>query len=351
MITIFTPSFADKNNTNAQNLTVKEIVVRLPPDKFRVILLYERAPDPRITTRENTQLLKWSRHGNTARILTRLLLSRPNLYFFPREGPLDAAFLFLRHSMGLKIALVTYVVATLDRGVSSATLARAIEEADTVLGNSSYVSETIHQRFGVQAKVIHTGINRQLFYPPDEGRESRPQLTVLYAGSFQARKRADVVISEAAKWPSIQFRLAGQGEEETACRCLAERLGCRNVTFVGHLAPSELAQEMRQADIFLFPSMIEGHPQILGQAAACGLPCIAMNVYRPDYVVQGETGFLVGSDAELSQTLQRLLTNQELRLMMSAAAAQHAVRFDWNTIIEYWESVFEEAMRRRQVIF
>jgi len=30
MITVFTPSFADEANTNAQNLTAKEIVNRLP---------------------------------------------------------------------------------------------------------------------------------------------------------------------------------------------------------------------------------------------------------------------------------------------------------------------------------
>ncbi|HMB83663.1 MAG TPA: hypothetical protein VKI40_06370, partial [Terriglobales bacterium] len=60
MITIFTPSFADEANTNAQNLTAKEIVSRLPPDRFRVLLLGDGAPDPRILARENTEILPWS---------------------------------------------------------------------------------------------------------------------------------------------------------------------------------------------------------------------------------------------------------------------------------------------------
>ena len=71
MITVFTPSFADEANTNAQNLTVKEVVSRLPPERFKVILLGSGAPDPRIAARENTHILRSTRHGNAARWLTR----------------------------------------------------------------------------------------------------------------------------------------------------------------------------------------------------------------------------------------------------------------------------------------
>ena len=36
MIKVFTPSFADQSNTDAQNLAVKEGVARLDPLRFRV---------------------------------------------------------------------------------------------------------------------------------------------------------------------------------------------------------------------------------------------------------------------------------------------------------------------------
>lgn len=92
MINLFTPSFADEANTNAQNLSVKEIVARLNPTKVAVTMLHEGAVDPRIAMRPNTRLLRWHKHGNTARILARILSDVPDVYFFPREGPLDAAF-------------------------------------------------------------------------------------------------------------------------------------------------------------------------------------------------------------------------------------------------------------------
>jgi len=156
------------------------------------------------------------------------------------------------------------------------------------------------------------------------------------------------VIREAANWPAVEFRLAGKGEEEENCRALVNELGCRNVTFVGHLSQPQVAEEMRMADVFLLPSVIDGHPQVLGQAAACGLPAVAMAKYRPDYVVNGETGYLVESDSELSQKLGWLLSDRDLRLKLSAAAARHALQFDWDKVARDWETVFVEAAGKRR---
>jgi glycosyltransferase involved in cell wall biosynthesis len=347
MITVFTPSFADEANTNAQNLTAKEVISRLPPDRFKVLLLGDSLPDPRIIARENTEILSSSRHGNTARWLSRALFSKADVYFFPRSGPLDTLFLFARRSLRLPIALVTYVVMALDEMPVGPTLRRSILEADQVVGNSQHVSQTVNDRFGVATRTIYDGINRKVFYPQARKRH-QSKLTVLYVGSLQARKKVDVVIREAAKWPDVDFRIVGKGEEEGPCRSLVSQLGCRNVTFVGHLSQQGVADEMRNADVFLFPSVLEGHPQVLGQAASCGLPIVAMDLYRPDYVVQGVTGYLVKSESELSQQLGRLLTDANLRLEMSAAAARHALRFDWDNITREWESVFEEAVENRR---
>jgi glycosyltransferase involved in cell wall biosynthesis len=277
-----------------------------------------------------------------------VLLSKADIYFFPREGPLDALFLFFRRSLALPVALVTYIVMALDEIDIGPTMTRSIREADCVVGNSRYVTQTVKERFGVATGTIYDGMKRELFYPPVEARRPGSKPTVLYAGSFQARKRVDIVIREAANWPSVEFRLAGKGEEEAACRTLVNELGCRNVKFVGHLSQPEVAEEMRKADVFLFPSVLEGHPQVLGQAAACGLPAVAMEKYRPDYVVNGQTGYLVKSDIELSQKLGALLADEDLRIKMSAAAARHALQFDWDKVTRDWESVFVEAAAKRR---
>lgn len=107
LIKIFTPSFADEAGTNAQNLTVKEVVARLDPQRFHVTMFCEQEPDLRIAARPNTRLWRWRRSGNTLRTLLRMLADVPDVYFFPREGPLDEKFLALRHWLRWHTAVVT----------------------------------------------------------------------------------------------------------------------------------------------------------------------------------------------------------------------------------------------------
>ena len=104
---------------------------------------------------------------------------------------------------------------------------------------------------------------------------------------------------------------------------------------------------MRKSDLFLFPSIQEGHPQVLGQASACGLPSIAMSLYRPDYVMNGESGFLIESDAELADKLELLLRDANLRRSMSRAAALRSLNFDWDRIALQWQEVFETVTAKR----
>jgi len=350
MIRIFTPSFADAANTNAQNLTVKEIVARLPPDSFQVTMIRDGDPDERLAARPNTRFIQWLRHGNAGRLLSHCLGTRPHIYFYPREGVLDLAFLRARRYLGLRTGVVTHVVKCFDqntahkaRGTSDRALQAAIREADAVYGNSHYVSETVTRRFGVPAETIHNGVDPRFFYEPspNERRSIRAgRLIVLYAGSLQARKRPDLVIRLAQRWPAVTFRMAGDGEERATCERLIQGLRLRNVTLLGHLPPQDLGREMRESDIFLFPSLVEGHPQVLGQAAASALPVLAMRTYRPDAVIDGRTGFLANDDEELAQALRRLIEEQTLRVTMGELGLQHAALFDWNEAATKWQEVF-----------
>jgi glycosyltransferase involved in cell wall biosynthesis len=349
MITVFTPSFADETNTNAQNLTVKEVVARMDPLRFRVVMFGAGEADPRITARPNTKILRWEKHGNTARILWHMLRHVPDVYFFPREGPIDAAFLSARAKLRWKSALVTYVVSGgLEQDTNRPLLRRAIRECDVVAGNSRHMSETVERLGGRNVQTVYDGIDRRYYYPPAEPRDEGGWPQVLFAGSFRQYKRADLVVREAAKHPGWEFRLAGMGEERSACERLAQELNCSNVVFLGHLNAAQLGEEMRSARIFFFPSEMEGHPQVLGQAAACGLACVARSSYRPDYVVDGVTGLLASSEDHMSEALSRLIQQPDLIAQMSLAAIKHAENFDWDRITEQWQEIMEGAIVNRK---
>jgi glycosyltransferase involved in cell wall biosynthesis len=350
MITIFTPSFADEADTNAQNLSVKEIVARMDPCAFAVTMLHEGPPDPRIASRPNTRLLTWKRRGNSLRTVFRLLAAPPDVYFFPREGPLDAAFLTLRRRLGWKTALVSYVVSG---GLHAAPFAparvRHIREADAVFVNNEYLAQLLREKMGIaSAGTLYDGIDRRYYFAPDTRETGRAGLTVLSAGSFRPYKRMPLVVRQAARWPGVQFRIAGSGEEEEITKRLVVESGCTNVAFLGHLSQPELGEEMRRADIFFYPSILEGHPQVLLQAAGSGLPIVGMRIYRPDCVIDGKTGFLVDRDEELSAKLDALINSAPLRREMGRAALAHTAQFDWDIIARKWQEAFVDVVTRRK---
>jgi glycosyltransferase involved in cell wall biosynthesis len=348
LIRIFTPSVADEANTNAQNLTVKEVVARLDPELFHVTMISLSNPDPRIAQRKNTTLLPYYEHGNTLHLLLRTLAARPDIYFFPRYGPLDRAFLRARKYLSRNTAVIAYVVMMMNDETGDGVVGHVIREADQVYANSAFVSATVDAKFGIRPISVYDGADRRLFFPAPNDKTASARPIVLYAGSFQARKRVEIVVEQAARRTDAEFRLAGRGVTEPGCRSLAKQLGCANVVFLGHLTPAQLGEQMREADVFLFPSALEGHPQVLIQATACGLPSLAMSVYRPDAVVHGETGFLADNDQQLAASLDSLLDCPGLRQKMSAAAVIHSQRFDWDRITHQWADIFLETVRRQE---
>jgi len=349
MFTIFTPSFADEADTNAQNLSVKEIVARLDPERVAVTMFHEGDADSRIAVRPHTKLLQWRARGNTGRTLWEILTRTPDVYFFPREGPIDTMFLSLRRTLRLNTSVVSYVVSGgLASGSYAPARVRHIREADTVIANNSYLSDLVKQKFGREAATIYDGTDSRYFFPPAARSETSDHVIVLYAGSMRPYKRVPLVVQSAARHPQVRFRIAGVGEEEKVCQKLSAQLKCGNVEFLGHLTPAQLGEEMRRADVFFFPSILEGHPQVLAQAAASGLPSVAMNIYRPDYVTSGTTGFLAQSDDELREKLDLLIQRPDLRRSMGEAAQLHSQKFNWDDIARQWQQVFEQAVAKRR---
>jgi glycosyltransferase involved in cell wall biosynthesis len=348
-IKVFTPSFADGANTNAQNLTVKEVVARLDASRFQVTMFCGGEPDARIAHRANTVLVPWRKRANTIRALLGMMVNVPDVYFFPRDGPLDEKFFVLRRRLHWHTAVVTYIVSgAMSHDPAPAVHLRNLREANAVYGNSRYLTRVLTEKLGFPAATIYDGIDRRYYYPSaSRDNDGERALTVLCAGSFRHYKRMDVVVRQAARWPRVEFRIAGRGEEEDGCRRLASELGCTNVQFLGHLAQDGLGDEMRRADIFLFPSEIEGHPQVLLQAAGCGLPCVAMNFYHPDAIIDGVTGFLAGNVDELARKFDVLVQDAALRTAMSKAAAKHAIGFDWDEVAAQWAEAFEKVARVR----
>ena len=144
--------------------------------------------------------------------------------------------------------------------------------------------------------------------------------------------------------------LVGQGTEAERLRVLAEStLAASRIMFLGARPHDGLAPYYRAADAFVFASETETQGLVLAEAAACGIPAVAVSAPGCDEVVHdGETGLLTKSDtAALADAVISLLLDDARRARMGRAARALAERqFDVRVQIERTLAVYREAHAR-----
>ncbi len=342
---ILVDSFADEGFTNAQMGNAREIVARLNPQEFHVSIFFLGSVEPRIAVRPNTRLIPLPKRLQTPRILGEFLFGGHRILFYMKSSP--ASFLYNRIRQGKgdrRITIGTVESQSNLRDEPTVNVDTIKQWEKTVLGcdylfsNSQAVKEGLLREYRLDSEVVRTGVDTKVFKPRERKPNVRPR--VLFAGALRPFKQPHLVLDAAGRFPGADFVIAGQGflAEELSTRIQRDRLG--NVTLAGPLSQIELLDSYQSADIFLFPSTWEGSPKVILEAAACGLPVLVKNSYRPESVIHGETGFAVNSDEELFVRLEQLLTDEVLRKRLGVCGRKHSLGFDWDIIARQWEQVF-----------
>ena len=98
-----------------------------------------------------------------------------------------------------------------------------------------------------------------------------------------------------------------------------------------HVPQKDLPSLFRDADVFVFPSLIEGMPLVVLEAMACGLPVITTTHGPGDIVRDGIDGFFVPiRDSEaIAARLEQLYRDPSLREQMGRNAREQAMRYTW----------------------
>lgn len=160
------------------------------------------------------------------------------------------------------------------------------------------------------------------------------RVRILYLGNLQPSKGIDDVIGAVAQlreWGVGTFRLDVVGawrDEETAHRC--RRMVKDNrlpVVFHGPAYGAQKRAFLANADVFVFtPRAPEGHPWVIVEALAAGLPVVTTSQGAiPESVVDGRNGYVVEPEnpREIAERLRELIENPELRRTQSRASRQH----------------------------
>ena len=176
------------------------------------------------------------------------------------------------------------------------------------------------------------GVDTRRFDPAKADPDAFPgEIKVLYAGRLTREKGVDLLAESFIRAhdcdPRLHLLLAGGGPEEAELR---ERLGER-ATFLGWLSGEELPRAYASADAFLFCSGTDTYGQVILEAAASGLPVVAVAEGGPATLIENRhTGLLCGADADhVAGTLLQLAFSPELRRQLGSAAARVARDRSW----------------------
>lgn len=175
---------------------------------------------------------------------------------------------------------------------------------------------------------------------------------VLYVGRVDPEKQVATVVKAFAKvWDKIRrahLVVVGDGVALENVKKLAQNLGLGDhAHFTGRVVGEDLAKMYRIGTVFATASEVETQGIVLLEAAASGLPLIAVNAGAVHEACRdGETGILCrpGDAPGIASALVRILSNQPLREKMQKNALKMARENSLENTLKQFENIYNKVV-------
>lgn len=222
--------------------------------------------------------------------------------------------------------------------------AAALRDTDYVLVLSSFAAESM-LRHGWPADrlfTVHLGVDLQRFFIKQQYRSEGP-LRLLFVGTMTKRKGLEVLLQAMEYLPKDAVELTLIGPMADARDLLARHAEkFRYRPFLHHEALAEYYQE---ADVFVFPSLLDSWAQTVVEAMACGTPAIVTeNTGAKDAVRQGGGWIIQANDTHALANQIQYCLNHRIEIERRGKQA-HAIakQYTWdsyqNKLIEIIEKI------------
>jgi len=205
-----------------------------------------------------------------------------------------------------------------------------------------------------RVELVYHGLDLERFPPvaiersPRVGASADDSVIILSVGRLVEKKGTDVLLDALARLPArLHWRLVhvGGGPLGRSLRRRADRLGISaRVNWRGAMTQTELLAEYRAADIFALASRVaddgdrDGLPNVLMEAQAQGLPCVATDVSAIHELVERDiTGLLVDPESAgaFAAALESLIVEPARRRALGEAGRIRVkTRFGVNMNVE-----------------
>ena len=226
------------------------------------------------------------------------------------------------------------------------------------------VSEDVRRRLlgaGVKQQKIHlvrNGVVVEVFADAQQRRKARrgvdSSIRVGLVGRLAPEKGVDVFLRAAsevaARFPTAQFLIAGDGPDRATLQALLKDLGLLGrAELVGR--QDDMPGVFASLDLLVSASRHEGLPIALLEGMASGLPVVATSVGAVPQVVQdGQTGLLVEPEdpKALGEAIARLLADPDEREAFGVAGRMRVMEhFSARRMASDYMAVYRDALAAR----
>ena len=143
--------------------------------------------------------------------------------------------------------------------------------------------------------------------------------------------------------PDLRFRIFGEGPQAEAVRArIAGSSAAAAISYEGFVAhPSDA---LAQLHVLVVPSLLDGRPNVVMEANACGVPVIGAPIGGiPELIEPGRNGLVLrpSNHGEIAAALEAWLGAPDLYSALRASCRETAeLRFDRNRMFDRYEAVF-----------
>ena len=225
--------------------------------------------------------------------------------------------------------------------------------ADSIIAVSKHVGDDLVKNSRINKKLIHIinnpiDINRVTRLSNEDVTEeffNEDAPIILAVGRLSKEKGFEYLLKAVSllkEGNNARLVILGEGKEEANLRKLSKEIGIdKQVLFLGF--KDNPYKYMKRSTIFVFPSLYESFGIAMVEAMACGIPVIATQSYAgiEDIIEHEKTGLLIAAADEkaLSESMFRLLNDEELRRSLSIEAKKKVENFSIEKITKKYEKV------------
>lgn len=180
---------------------------------------------------------------------------------------------------------------------------------------------------------VHNGVDHRRYRLPAEDPQNEV-FTIKYLGGLGVPHKNAIALLQTAQIlqdKQVPFRLeiGGHLPEQHPLRCYAQEHGLDTVHFAGFVPEEEMAAFYQSADLFFFPSLLEGFGLPPLEAMACGTPAVVSDIPVLREVL-GEAGIYASPTPEgYAQEIVKAIQQPDFLAEKRQQAIVQASQYSW----------------------